>query len=181
MLHVVNETFGQPQHHFFRNLKAAVSTMRVYWIQEMGYFLLIYFFHASVVRVVLWTGIRNVGQSVAHFYEWSIGGLPYALIVFFASTFSPSTPLVVRQGVDNLGSHQCLLFLHHKTGRRHHVIIRQPGILNTIVVVTTEEHGDDIILTGTYQMTEIAYSINNHIKMIAIRMITSIQLVDAAV
>ena len=151
-----------------RHLETRIVAIGSDGSKEMGHLALINLFHTWITAIDTCTRISNVSQTVTQLDKGCIGSLANALIVLFPCPFSTCAPLVIGQRIGYLRSQKCLLLFQEVTGRLHHIVICQTGILDTVVIVAAKEQRQHIVLTGTHQVAKIANAIYHHVQMIAI-------------
>ena len=112
--------------------------MRIDRCQEMGDLLLVDLTHSDAGGFLARTAVSDVRQSVAQLNKRCIRRLTNTFIILLAGTFGTGAPLVVRQGISNLRSHQCLFFGQQTPCHPQHIVIGKTGILDAVVIIATE-------------------------------------------
>ena len=177
--HLINELLRQLDDYILGNSKTRVGAMRIDGLQEMRHLFLIDLLHVNIVSIARGARESDIGHTVAELHERSIRSFTDTFIITFISPFLTSAPLLIGQGIDNLGSQQCLTIIHKRLRPFHHIVIAQAGILNTVMIVSTKHHWHHIGLIDTHKVAELNGLACHHIQMVAVGQILTISLIHA--
>ena len=124
-------------------------------------------------------GETYVGHAVG---QLDHGGVRYGtdtLIIFHARTLGTCTPFFVRQRVHNLRRHERLCLVQpQRPGAFPHVVVRQTGILDTVVEPGPEHHGQNVFHPRAYLVSITGHQFRYTVQMVRIRQVYAIKLVD---
>ena len=170
---LLNHTLGQCQ--------TLVGRFASDGLVEMLPLLLIDGAHSVVGTVSGSEGMGHIGQAVAQLDERCIGRGAYASVIVLASSLSPRTAFVVGQGIDHFGSHDCLRFIHKLLGHLRDIVVSEASILYAVVIVGTEDNGQDVLLVRHYLRAIFHSRISHHPEVVTVRKLAAVSLAHRGV
>ena len=150
-------------------------------LQEVGQFLDIDLLHVGIALIGVGKRIGDISQAVRQFQERGIGCLSDALVIAVVGSLLACSSFLIRQGIGHLCRHLRLIVVHKEACTPFHVVIGQTCILYTVVVIGSEEQGQDIVFARTDQVSVFHHGVGHHVQMEAVGMGSVIALVHAVV
>ena len=139
--------------------------------------------HAAVGLIVVGmsTGVRDIGKPVGEFDKRRIRSCTDALVVVFSSALSTCASFIVSECVYDFSSHIGLCFAHETASNGCHLAVGEACILYAVVIISSEENRQHMVLALAHKVTIGPDSISDHVEMEAIGMTAAIGLINAVV
>ena len=168
-------------YHSFRQSQTQVGGSGCDRLVEMLPLLLIDSAHSVVGTVGGSEGMGHIGQAVAQLDERCIGRGAYASVIVLASSLSPRTAFVISQRIDHFSSHVCLRFSHKLLGHLRDIVVSEASILYAVVIVGTEDDGQNILIFR-YNLRAILHGgIGHHPEVVTVRKLAAVSLAHRGV